>query len=190
VVQISVYGWLFLLSQVKVRWWVFVNTVRYFGDHKDTTVAAGSKLFINHTKQFRIIYRSVAIPQPVVNFRPSVELPVALNFRFEAVFTETEAQKEFSSGHLCCCFYTHKSTLKAFSYSLFPWECDTIYHFILPSSAISAIRSFHRYFSHIKACLLYMHTFSSLGQRKSNVVTYFTGVNFVAEHSLTLSVPN
>lgn len=101
-------------------------------DHTDTTVAADSKLFINHTKMFRIIYRSVAILQPVVHFRPSVELPVALNFRFEAVFTETEAQKAFSSGHLCCCFYTHKSTLKAFSYLLFPREYDTIYFRLLP----------------------------------------------------------
>ena len=29
-------------------------------DHKDTTVVAGSQLFINHTQHFRIIQRSVA----------------------------------------------------------------------------------------------------------------------------------
>jgi hypothetical protein len=33
----------------------FVNIMRYIVDHKDTTVVAGSKLFINHTKHFRII---------------------------------------------------------------------------------------------------------------------------------------
>lgn len=55
----------------------------------------------------------------------------------------------------------------------FLWECDIVHHFILPFSAISAIRSFHRYFSHIKACLLfYTHTFFGLSQQQSNVVTY------------------
>jgi len=37
-----------------------VNTVRYIVDHKDTTVVAGSQLFINHTQYFGIIQRFVA----------------------------------------------------------------------------------------------------------------------------------
>ena len=37
-----------------------MNTVRYIVGHRDTTVVAGSQLFINHTQHFRIIQRSVA----------------------------------------------------------------------------------------------------------------------------------
>jgi hypothetical protein len=127
-------------------------------DYKDTTVAAGSELFINHTKQFRIIYRSVTILQPVVHFRPSVELPVALNFRFEAVFTETEAQKDFGSGHLCCFFYTYKSTLKAFSYLLFHknvTQYTILYFHLLPFPPYGDFTAISRTYKHV--CSICIH---------------------------------
>jgi len=38
-----------------VVFFLWIQWVRYTVDHKDTTVVAGSKLFINHTKHFRII---------------------------------------------------------------------------------------------------------------------------------------
>ena len=154
-----------------------MNTVRYFVDQKDTAIVAGSKKFVNHIRQCGIIYRYVASLLSVAHCLPSTEEPLSLNFRFKAVVIETESQKDFSSGHRCCCFSTHKSTLKAFSYLLSPRECDIIDHFIFPSSTISSIPSFHRYFSYKEKCLFYTLTFFGLGQQQSNVVTYLTGVN-------------